>query len=729
MEKAKLQELLNQMTLQEKLGQLTQLIPPLLGVDPDVDITGPLSEMNIDPDRLPEIGSTLNAFGAKTLRTLQDNYLKRNRLGIPLIFMADIVHGYKTIFPIPLAVGSSFNPKLYETACAVAAREGAAAGIHLTFAPMTDLVRDPRWGRVMESTGEDHFLNSEMTKAAVRGYQGDDFRQKGKLAACVKHFAAYGSPWGGRDYNTVDVSEGMLREFYLPAYKAALDVGVAMVMTSFNTVNRIPASANKWLMRDILRNEWGFDGVVISDFAAVDETITHGVCADSAEAARKCLEAGVDIEMMSTHYLRNAEELIRSGRLDEAIVDEAVLRVLELKNALGLFENPYKDGSEKDEAELIQCQEHLQAAYDVAVECPVLLKNEDVLPLQALEKKLNRSLSIGLAGPFASAGNLSGGWAIAKSDGDVSLTLQDALQNSMPNATFKTAAVQNLESLQYGCGDMEYHPEELESLKDCDVLIAAVGEHAADTGESASKTNLRLSPNQEQLIHDLRKLGKPVVLVVFSGRPLEILPVLEDADAVLQAWFLGDASGKALADLLVGKVNPSGRLPMSFPANVGQIPVHYNAYRTGRPANGRKIRFVSRYLDCENEALFPFGFGLSYSRFSYEDMSAERVTGDSDVVAKARITVKNISDTAGMETVQLYIRDVASQVVRPVKELRGFQKIYLEAGAHQIVEFEITRQMLSYWDPNNHFIFEPGEFEIMLGRNSADTESVTIFLS
>lgn len=729
MEKIKLQELLNQMTLREKLGQLTQLAPFLLGMDPDVDITGPLNEFKVDPQWLPEIGSTLNGFGAENLIAVQKKHMERSRLGIPLIFMADIVHGYKTIFPIPLAVGSSFNPELYETACAVAAREGAAAGIHLTFAPMTDLVRDPRWGRVMESTGEDHYLNCEMTKAAVRGYQGDNFKEKGRLAACVKHFAAYGAPWGGRDYNTVDLSEGILREFYLPAYKAALDVGVAMVMTSFNTVNRIPASANKWLMRDILRQEWGFDGVVISDFAAVEETITHGVSADSAEAARKCLEAGVDIEMMSTHYMRNGEELVRSGKLDEAIIDEAVMRILELKNALGLFENPYKDASAEDEKNLIQCQAHLQAAYDVAVECPVLLKNNGVLPLQALEKQLGKKLTVGLAGPFAALGNLSGGWAIAKADAEESLSLAGALQAAMPEATVKTAAAKTMGSLQEGIEDMEYDPEELKALADCDVLIAAVGEPSADTGESASKTVLRLSANQERLIHDLHAMGKPVVLVVFSGRPLELLPVLEDAEAVLQAWFLGEASGKVLADLLTGKANPSGRLSMSFPVNVGQVPVHYNAYRTGRPSRGQKIRYVSRYLDCENEALFPFGYGLSYSRFDYRDLTVEPVVGDAEVAAKVRIKVKNVSDTAGKETVQLYIRDVVSQVVRPIMELRGFRKVLLEAGEAQTLEFTLTRQMLGYYGPDNRFLFEAGEFEIMVGPNSADTKSVTVHLS
>ena len=727
MEKTKLRELLNQMTIQEKLGQLTQLIPPLLGVEPDVDITGPMAVWKVEPTWMPDIGSTLNAFGAETLMDLQKKHMARSRLGIPLIFMADIVHGYKTIFPIPLAMGASFNPELNETACAVAAREGAAAGIHLTFAPMTDLVRDPRWGRVMESPGEDHYLNAEMTRAAVRGFQGDDFREKGKLAACVKHFAAYGASWGGRDYNMVDMSEGVLREFYLPAYKAAVDVGVATVMTSFNPVNRIPASANKWLLRDILRKEWGFDGVVISDFAAVDETITHGISADSAEAARKCLEAGVDIEMMSTHFIRNGEELIRTGKLDGALVDEAVLRILELKNALGLFENPYKDASAEDEKNLIQCDAHMQAAYDVAVECPVLLKNQGVLPLENLEKKLGRPLRIGLAGPFADSGNVSGGWAIAKNE--ASQSLARALAEAMPQATFQKAAVGALGALQNGIEDMEYHPEELKAFRDCDVLIAAVGEPTEDTGESASKTVLRLSANQERLIHDLHALGKPVVVLVFSGRPLELLPVLGDTDALLQAWLLGDASGKVLADLLSGKANPSGRLSMSFPVNVGQIPVHYNAYPTGRPANGQKIRYVSRYLDCENEALFPFGFGLSYSKFVYRDMSAEAVNYGSDVAVRARVTVENISDTAGKETVQLYIHDVAAQTVRPMKELRGFRKIRLEPGESQVVEFALTRDALSYWDHDCRFLFEAGAFEIMIGANSADTQSVTVTVS
>ena len=722
--------LLAQMTITEKLGQLTQLAPFLLGMDPTMDLTGPMNEMNLKPEWIPTVGSTLNGFGAKELRALQDRHMASSRLGIPLLFMADIVHGYKTGFPIPLAVGCSFNPALYELACQVSAKEGAASGIHLTFAPMTDLVRDPRWGRVMESTGEDAYLNSLMTRAAVRGYQGDNPREKGRLAACVKHFAAYGAPWGGRDYNTVDMSEGILREFYLPAYKAAVDAGVAMVMTSFNTVKRVPSSANKWLMRNVLRDEWGFKGPVISDYAAVDETITHGISADGAEAAQKCLEAGTDIEMMSTHYLVNGAKLVEEGKVDIAIIDEAVRRVLELKNALGLFENPYKDADEAWEKALLGHPDHQRAAYQVALECPVLLKNQGVLPLRDLKPAdgTGRPLKIGVAGPFTGTDRVMGSWAVNHDAGDRALI--QALRRKLPDAEFITAMTGELGPLQAGVTDVEDRVDEaVARLKDCDVIIAAVGENCEDTGESASKTVLRLSPNQERMIQALHGLGKPVAVVLFCGRPLEIAPILDYADAVLQAWFLGDASGDVLADLLTGNANPSGRLAMSIPTSVGQIPVHYNSYRTGRPYRGLQERYVSRYLDSDNEPLFPFGFGLSYSEFRYSDFAVETPEGEGDTLAKASVRVTNVSKVSGMETVQLYIHDVSAQVVRPVKELRGFRKISLEPGQSVLVEFEITRQMLGYWNEERQFLYEPGAFDIMVGSSSADVSCARIWLS
>lgn len=738
MAKKFIEELMEQMTLEEKLGQMTQLSPDFLGIDPSMDLTGPMNDFNVNPEWLDKIGSTLNGFGARQLRAMQEKHMKESRLHIPLLFMADVVHGFKTSFPIPLAIGCSFNPENYERVSHAAAVESAASGIHLTFAPMTDLVRDPRWGRVMESTGEDAYLNSEMTKAAVRGFQGDNLKEKGRIAACVKHFAAYGAPWGGRDYNIVDMSEGILREYYLPAYKAAVDVHVAMVMTSFNTVNRIPTSANAWLMRDILRKEWGFDGVVISDYAAVDETITHGACADGEEAAEKGIKAGVDIEMMSTHYLHNVQKLVDEGKLDMNLIDEAVIRILELKDALGLFENPYKDASEEDEKKLHFCEEHRKTAYEIALECAVLLKNEGVLPLHkntdAPAEYRGAGLKIGLTGPFAGSGDILGGWTAGKQVTDASLYA--GLRTRLPEAEFVAAMTDELGALQRGAADVEDHIDEAcTALKDCDVIIAAVGENCEDTGEAASKAYLRLSANQERLLHALKKLGKPVVMVVFSGRPLEIYPVLDCADAVLQGWYLGTESGLALADLLIGNANPSGRLSMSFPYTVGQIPVHYNAFQTGRPAGGKDERYVSRYLDCPNEPLFCFGYGLSYSDFEYNGFEVQKMKEPKDpddywksVIANASVQVKNVSNVSGKETVQLYIRDIASQVVRPLKELKGFKQVVLAPGEAAEINFEVTREMLSYWNNSGEFVFEQGEFDIMIGKNSSEVETARVYV-
>lgn len=720
MAKKFIEDILKQMTLEEKLGQMTQLAPEFLGFDPTMDLTGPMSALNVRPEWLEKIGSTLNGFGARRLKEIQEKNMKESRMKIPLLFMADVVHGFRTSFPIPLAIGCSFNPENYERASHIAAMESAASGIHLTFAPMTDLVRDPRWGRVMESTGEDAYLNSVMTKAAVKGFQGEDYKQKGRLAACVKHFAGYGAPWGGRDYNTVDLSEGMLREYYLPAYKAAVDAHVAMVMTSFNTVNRVPASANQWLLRDVLRKEWGFDGVVISDYAAVDETLAHGISENGAEAAKKCIEAGVDIEMMSPHYLTNVQKLIDEGQLDERLIDEAVIRILELKDALGLFENPYKDASEEDEKALHMCEAHRQAAYEIATECAVLLKNEGVLPLDGRKK-------IGLAGPFAGSSDVLGGWTTGSQASDESL--YSSLRALLPDTEIVTAMTGELGALQDGITDVEDKIDEIESLKDCDVIIAAVGEHCADTGEAASKTNIRLSRNQERMMYELKKLHKPVIMVVFSGRPMEILPVLDCADAVVQAWFLGCESGRALADILLGNVNPSGRLSMSFPYTVGQVPVHYNMFNTGRPAGDKNERYLSRYLDCPNEPLFSFGYGLSYSEFKYSRFNVTvEDTCTEDTVAKVSVYVENISDRAGKETVQLYIRDMKAEVVRPLKEFKGFKQVNLEAGEGCEVTFDITKEMLSYWNNDGQFVFEPGMFEIMAGSSSVKYDSEEVYI-
>lgn len=713
-------DLVNDMTLDEKLAQLTQLGPYYWGLDDTVDLTGPFKELNINPQVMKNIGSVLNGIGARNVMDLQTRHLESSRQKIPLIFMADVIHGYRTILPIPLAMGASFDLEACERFAEIAARESAAAGIHLTFSPMTDLVRDPRWGRVMETSGEDPYLNARVTESMVRGYQGKDLKEPGRIAACVKHFAGYGAPEGGREYNTVDMSTGVLREFYLPAYKAAVDAGVAMVMAAFNTIDRIPSTGNSKLLRGILRDEWGFDGVTIADFNSVNELIPHGAAEGGREAARKSLEAGLDIEMMSTHYLNNVASLIADGELDIRLVDEAVTRLLELKDALGLFDNPFKDADpEADEADKPR-EDHVQAAREMGAGSIVLLKNDNAaLPLK-------RGMKIGLAGPFATSTQVMGGWAGTERDPAVSL--YTGITGKIPAGDIVTAMTGELGSMLEGVFDVEDEIEDaFEKLKDCDVILAAVGENQHDTGEGGSKASLRMSANQEKLIWRLKATGKPVITIVFSGRPLELAPVLDASDALVQAWFLGNESGNSIADVLFGDYNPSGRLSMSFPYSVGQIPVYYNAYLTGRPYDAQypNVRYVSRYLDIPNDPLFCFGYGLSYSTFAYSGFKVEAAEGGRVL---ASIEVENLSEVTGKETVQLYIRDVTASVVRPVKELKGFKQITLAAQEKQTVTFEITREMLMFYGQDDKLVFEPGEFDIMIGRNSGDhsTQRITI---
>lgn len=717
MTKPFIKEIVKDMTLPEKLAQLTQLTPMYLGMDESIDLTGPLNELRLQPEAVCNVGSVLNNAGAQKSIDLQNYVLEHNRHRIPLLLMADIIHGFKTVFPIPLAQACSFDMDACEAAAAIAAKEGAVSGVHVTFSPMADLVRDPRWGRVMEAAGEDPYLNARVTVSMVKGYQGKTLREKGRLAACVKHFAAYGAPEGGREYNTVDLSEGVLREFYLTAYKAAVDAGVALVMASFNTVERVPASANQHLMRDVLRDEWGFHGVVISDFNSVDETIAHGVSADHAEAAQKCLKAGVDIEMMSTDYLNHATQLIEEKKLDVALVDEAVTRILELKDTLGLFENPYKDADPAAEPEVVLCDAHLRTAREIAAKSAVLLKNEAILPL-------NKGLKIGLAGPFACSHELEGGWSIETGK---AISVYDGLLQKVTADRIVTAMTEELGSMQNGIYDVSDQTQEAyEALRDCDVIIAAVGENPSDTGEGSSKSSLRLSANQEKMVRALRQTGKPVVTLVFSGRPMEIKPICDDSDAVIQAWFLGTQAGYALTDLLFGDVNPSGRLAMSFPYTVGQIPIYYNHLQTGRPClpGKEQERYVSRYLDCPNDPLFCFGYGLSYSTFAYHDFQVRKEgTG-----AVASVDIENISERAGTETVQLYIHDVHASVARPVKELKGFQQVTLKPHEKQTVCFAITPEMLSFYDNKLHMMFEHGEFEIMIGRNANEVWTKQLYL-
>ncbi|KSU64412.1 beta-glucosidase [[Bacillus] enclensis] len=719
MNEQKLTSLVNEMTLDEKIAQLTQLATPFFkGASDGGQITGPMAEMGISDETIGNAGSVLGASGAKEVKSIQRKHLKENRLGIPLLVMSDIVHGYKTIFPVPLAIGCSWDLELAEKSAEIAAREASASGVHVTFAPMVDLVRDPRWGRVMESTGEDPYLNSEFARAFVRGFQGNDLtNETDRVAACVKHFAAYGAAEGGRDYNTVDMSERELRESYLPAYKAALDEGCEMVMTAFNTVFGIPATGNKKLMRSILREEMGFDGVLISDWGAVKEMIPHGVAEDEKEAALKALTAGVDIEMMTAAYVKYLKILVEEGQVEEALIDEAVLRILTLKEKLGLFENPYRGADEELEKEVMLSTAHREAARELASKSAVLLKNEGVLPLR-------KEQNIALIGPFAESGDILGPWSWLGSKKDA-VTVREGFSQKINEAQLTVAGGSDIETISE-----EQIQDALHAAKDADVIVLALGEDSEMSGEAGCRADIRLPEAQLELIQRMKKLGKPIVSVLFNGRPLDLHGVWDETDAVLEAWYPGTEGGAAVADLLYGDVNPSGRLAMSFPYSAGQIPVYYNQYNTGRPkgAPDAQERYVSQYLDIPNSPLFPFGYGLSYTEFTYSGMelSSEKMTCDRPL--NLTVTVTNSGTAAGEEVVQLYVRDVSGEVVRPLKELKAFEKISLEPGVSKEVGFSLTEEQLRYHHSDLTFTSDRGTFIAYIGGNSKDVMEASFIL-
>lgn len=716
-----LQTLAGRMTLEEKTAQLLQLTGAFYeGFQEEELLTGPMEELGIPETAVDASGSALNLSGAGTITRVQEAYLRKSRLGIPLLFMADVVHGYKTIFPIPLAMGCSWNPELAEKSAAVAAREASVSGIHVTFGPMADLVRDPRWGRVMESTGEDPYLNSQFARAMVRGYQGADLSgDKERVASCVKHFAAYGAPEGGREYNTVDMSERQLREYYLPAYRAAVEEGAAMVMASFNTVDGIPASGNERLMRGVLRKEWGFDGVLISDWASIREMVAHGAAADDKEAALRAIRAGLDIEMMTPCYVHHLPELIREGLVSEAWIDEAVLRILRLKNRLGLFEEPLRGADPAREQAVLLAPEHRQAAYELAVESCVLLKNDSsMLPLAP-------DARLALIGPFAESRDILGWWSCI-GEADDAAPLGEALAARLGGAGELATA---------SCGVHRVTPQELEAAvaaaSAADVLVLALGEAAEMSGEGAARTDIRLPQAQLELVRQLKALGKPMAAVLFNGRPLDLSVVYETADAVLEAWFPGTEGGAAVADLLLGRREPSGRLAMSFPRSVGQIPVHYNRYNTGRPCKPGQEgeRYVSKYLDSPNDPLLPFGFGLSYTEFRYGELQLDRLRITAGETLTASIEVTNTGTRPGVETVQLYIRDVAAETVRPVRELKSYIRLSLAPGETAKAVFTLNEEHLRYHHSDLSYSSDPGEFRLYAGGNSRDTREAVFTLA
>jgi beta-glucosidase len=642
----------------------------------------------------------------------------------------------KTIFPAPLGQGATFEPELSGKCAAVAAKEASVSGLHVTFSPMVDLVRDARWGRVMESTGEDPYLNSRFAEEQVKGFQGEDMSEPYKLCACIKHFAAYGGATAGRDYNTVELSEHTLRDFYLKSYKAGIDAGVGMVMTSFNTINGVPASTNKWLMRDILREEMGFDGVLISDYAAILETLAHGHSAEPSEAAVKALEAGVDIDMMTSVYSANLVQLVEEGKVSEDLIDEAVLRILELKNKLGLFENPYKDADPKKEQEFLLCPEHRTLAREAAAKSLVLLKNDGILPLDTSKK-------IAFVGPYTKNKEIISSWAITGNT-EPCVTIEEAAREVLdPKLTsYHTGSPilgRDTEVLSFAGPVQENITEEeeqqllkeaIEAAKAADLVIMPLGEHYTQSGEASSRAMIDIPEVQMRLYRKIREVNENIVVVLFNGRPLDIREISKTAKAVLVAWFPGTEGGHAILDVLIGKVNPSGKLPMSFPYCVGQVPVHYNEYSTGRPEiPERKEKFRSRYLDIPNTPLYPFGYGLSYTAFEISPVILSSETLSVGETLTAAVTIRNIGAVSGTEVVQLYIRDLAASVVRPVKELKGFTKVTLEPGETKKVSFTITEEMLRFTRADGTVGSEPGAFNIYIGDSSVTDNAASFTLA
>ena len=728
MTKEELLHLLHQMTTQEKCRELMQL-PMEAFTETDIS-TGPCEDLELTDEKMAQVGSILSLTGAEWTRKVQEEHLKNNRLNIPLLFMADIINGYKTIFPIPLAQGCTFDPDLVRQLAEAAAREGAAAGVHVTFSPMADLVRDPRWGRVMESTGEDPYLNGIMAEQMVKGYQGNDLKEEGRLAACVKHFAGYGAPLGGREYNQVELSERTLLEDYLPAYEKAVRAGARLVMSSFNTLERVPSTGNRKLMREILRGKMGFQGVLISDYAAVKELIAHGLAEDEAEAARLALEAGVDIDMMSRCYSDFLCGQIERGEVAQELLDEAVLRVLELKNDLGLFENPFKDGSPEKEKELLLCEKHRSLAQKAAEESFVLLKNEEnMLPLSKEE-------TTAFIGPFGEEKGLLGAWALF-ADREDTVTVKEGVERLCPGQIW----AKGCEILEPGQKWLRgYIPiteetwkqtaetaeekliEAVEAAGKADRVVLLLGEQELESGESGSCGRIGLPPSQMKLLKAVVQVNPNLVLVVFSGRPLILTEACAYAKAVLFAWMPGTQGGPAVANVLYGYSNPSGKLTMTFPYHMGQIPVYYSDFATGRPQ-------MPGYIDIPKEPLYPFGYGLSYTEYAYSPVKLDQKVLDSQTdVIHASVRVKNTGSMEGREAVQLYIQDVKGSVSRPVRQLKGFQKISLAPGEEKEVRFEIREEMLRFWTIDMEYRSEPGQFRVWIGTDSRTENGEEFYL-
>ena len=842
-------DLLSELSLEEKAFQLSQV--PASYFIKDALITGTEVTTGLTDRELALTGSSLFVFGPKETRDIQERCMAAHPHHIPMLFMMDVIHGYRTVFPTPLAFGATFDPASAEEMMRISAAEGSASGVDVAFSPMLDLVRDPRWGRVMESTGEDPYLNSEMGSAMVKGLQGEQgtgekpvteqLQKKipaGHVSSCIKHFAAYGAPEGGREYQNVELSEHTLREYYLPSYHAAVEAGADMVMSSFQTINGIPSTASRHLLKDILRGEWGFDGVIITDWAAISELVHHGLCSDLKEAALRAFEAGVDIDMCSMAYYRYLPELVQEGKIPEADLDQAVLRVLRLKNKLGLFENPFKDASVEDAERLILCDAHRSAARKAVRESLVLLKNEDPAPLLPLKE----GSRIALIGPYVESRELHSTWAIsgkaedavsvrqaAEELAEYSFTYAAGCRMMMREDLLEQSRDRSIAGLRQSAGYAEaaadaagtagvggsacaadaagsagvagsagaagaagsagaadaagstgvagsagaagsagvvdaagstgvagsagaagsadvadaagqalaLQSEAVKNAAEADCAVLFLGEHRTLSGEASSRTDISLPQEQLTLLRETAKVNRNIVTVIFSGRPLDLREVCRLSRTVVMAWLPGTEGGHGIMDVLTGKDNFSGKLPMSIPISVGQVPVYYNQLNTGRPKDPVRDDplFCSAYIDTPNRPLFPFAYGLSYSRFTFSpvELSAETVSGSFDpedretVLLTAGTEVQNVSDRKGVVTVQLYLRDDKASLARPVRELKGFRRVELGAGEKREVSFDVTPAMLAFTGAEGKAVIEPGSFTVWIGDDS-DTVNQNCFV-
>jgi len=691
--------LLAQMTLEEKLGQLQQL---------DGEGNGNFRPEHLELIRKGLLGSTLNVRGAQRTNQVQRVAMNESRLKIPVLFGFDVIHGYRTIFPIPLAEASSWDPLLAERSAAVAAQEANNVGLRWTFAPMVDIARDPRWGRITEGAGEDPFLGAAFARARVRGFQGVDYSAPDKVLACAKHYVAYGAAEGGRDYNTTDLSENTLREIYFPPFKAAVDAGVGTLMSAFNAINGVPASANAFTLTKVLRDEWKFDGFVVSDYTSVKELINHGVAANEEEAAALALNAGVEMEMVSRSYNSFGPRLLQQNKLTMARIDEAVRRVLRIKFRLGLFDQPYTD--EAREPNALLRPESIRLAREIAGRSMVLLKNDrEALPLS---KSVG---SIAVIGPLADDRRAPLGWWAGDGKEENTVTPLAGIKAKV-SAQTKVGYAKGCDVKDDSTAGFD---EAVNLAKQSDLAILFVGETADMVGEAASRSTLDLPGRQMELVQAIHAVGKPTVVVLVNGRPLSVGWIANNVPAILESWMGGSESGNAIADILFGDVNPSAKLPVTFPRSVGQVPMYYNYMNTGRPPEAEN-RYTSKYFDMPWTPLFPFGHGLSYTKFKITNLQLSAPRIDANGKLTVSVDVENVGARAGDEVVQLYIRDPVATMTRPVKELKGFQRVSLQPGQKRRVEFVLDREHLGFWNREMRYVVEPGEFRVMVGSSSAD---------